>query len=176
MIGSLPLQERLFMFYKRADRRMIPHIAAVAAYWIGEERTLEKVLKHKYKSNLEEEGLGCVLTVRTDVWAHICAKVRACPVTTPVICVMHVCMDVCRPESELMINVDVLLQEMNALHAQMSAEVVPESNWIPQHSNHLAPIALRDAVLLASAEVVFARARTVAQLDAGGVLIGLETC
>ena len=156
MIGSLPLPERLFMFYKRADRRMIPHIAAVAAYWAGEERTLEKVLKHKYSSNLEEEGLGCVPTVSTDLCVRMCyaQKMRACPIATSVIRVMHVCMDVCRPESELMINVDVLLQEMNALHAQMSAEVVPESNWIPQHSNHLAPIALRDTVLLANAEVV----------------------
>jgi len=54
----MPLAERLFMFYKRHERRMIPHIAAVAAYWAGEERTLEKVLKHKYNFNLEEEGLG----------------------------------------------------------------------------------------------------------------------
>lgn len=63
-------------------------------------------------------------------------------------------MDVCRPLSELMINVDVLQDEMKALHTKMSPDVVPESSWIPQHSNHLAPIALRDAVLLANAEVV----------------------
>ncbi len=74
---------------------------------------------------------------------------------------LRACMYVCRPSSELMINVDVLQDEMKALHAQMSPDVVPESSWIPQHSNHLAPIALRDAVLLANAEVVHnPRART----------------
>lgn len=63
MIGSLPLNERLFMFYKRKDRRMIPHIPAIVAYWAEDERVLENVLKFKYTSNLEEEGLGYALAV-----------------------------------------------------------------------------------------------------------------
>jgi hypothetical protein len=170
MIGSLPLAERLFMFYKRHERRMIPHIAAVAAYWAGEERTLEKVLKHKYKFNLEEEGLGQVPTILFRARLHAqCADMRADPFATSD---LRACMYVYRPSSELMINMDVLQDEMKALHAQMSPDVVPESSWIPQHSNHLAPIALRDAVLLANAEVVHnPRALTHSRVHNGGHIV-----
>ena len=115
MVGTLPLHERLFMFYKRLDRRMVARIPEIASYWRDDEKTLNNVLKYKYKSNLDEEGLGT--------------------------------------DCELLINVDVLKTEMEALNAKMSPNVIPEPTWIPQHSNNLAPIALRDAIILSNAEV-----------------------
>lgn len=58
VIGSLPLNERLFMFYKRTDRRMLAYLPEVVRFWADDERTLEKVLKHKYHTSLSEQGLG----------------------------------------------------------------------------------------------------------------------
>ena len=92
MIGTLPLNERLFMFYKRKDRLMIPHIPAIAAYWAEDERVLEKVLKFKYASNLEEEGLGYALAVCVKaLWKRIFC----------LCCWVHLHVQTCRSESTM---------------------------------------------------------------------------
>ena len=56
--SSLPLQERLFLFYKDHCRAMMRQVPEIAHYWSRDETHLDSVLHHRYKENLTSTGLS----------------------------------------------------------------------------------------------------------------------
>ena len=57
-VQDLSLKERLFLFYSRFAQNMKSSVEEIATQWEINEERLEQVLMKKYRTNLDQSGLG----------------------------------------------------------------------------------------------------------------------
>lgn len=57
-VKDLSLKERLFLFYSRFAQNMKSSVEEIATQWEINEEMLEQVLMKKYRTNLDQSGLG----------------------------------------------------------------------------------------------------------------------
>eukprot|EP00960_Hanusia_phi_P058273 763837-Hanusia_phi.AAC.7 len=57
-VKDLSLKERLFLFYSRFAQNMRSSVEEIVAQWGSNEDVLEEVLMKRYRTNLNESGLG----------------------------------------------------------------------------------------------------------------------